>query len=76
VKQSRYASFVEATTSTVVGFIVSVGVLEIVNRLWSLALDLGDNVTITCIFTVASIIRSYGVRRFFNWYHHRDGKIV
>jgi len=67
--QSRLASFVESLASTALGFIVSMGILELVNRLWGLRLDLGDNFLITSIFTLASILRSYLVRRFFNWYH-------
>jgi len=70
--QTRFASFIESVTSTAIGFVVSMGILEIVNRLWGLALGLDDNVAITSIFTAASVLRSYLVRRGFNWWHHRD----
>jgi hypothetical protein len=76
MKQSRFASFLESVTSTAIGFVVSMLILEIVNRLWGLALGLDDNVAITSIFTAASVLRSYWVRRFFNWLHHRDKTIV
>jgi hypothetical protein len=71
MRQSRFASFVESVTSTAIGFFVSMLILEIVNRLWGLDLGLDDNVAITSIFTAASVLRSYLVRRFFNWWHHK-----
>jgi len=72
MRQSRKASMAESLASTAIGFVVSMGILEGVNQLWGLHIGLVDNVAITCLFTVASVIRSYWVRRYFNWYHHRD----
>jgi len=75
MRQSRLASAVEASTSTAVGFVVSVFVLAGVNWLWNLHLSVTDNLLITCIFTAASILRSYLVRRLFNWWHHKNEPI-
>jgi len=74
--QSRWHSFLESVISTAIGFFVSMLILEFVNRLWGLDLDLSDNVMITAIFTIASVLRSYLVRRGFNWWHHRVKTIV
>ena len=71
MKQSRKASLAESVSSTAIGFAVSMGILEGVNQVWGLDLNLVDNVAITALFTVASVLRSYLVRRFFNWWHHR-----
>jgi len=71
VKQSKRASLVESVVSTSIGFVVSMGILEGVNQIWGLRLNLTDNVAITSIFTAASVLRSYLVRRLFNWWHHR-----
>jgi hypothetical protein len=71
VKQSKKASLVESVVSTSIGFVVSMGILEGVNQIWGLSLNLTDNVAITSIFTAASVLRSYLVRRLFNWWHHR-----
>ncbi len=76
MRQSRWHSFLESVTSTAIGFFVSMLILELVNRLWGLDLNLSDNVAITSIFTAASVLRSYLVRRFFNWWHFRVEKIV
>ncbi|RPJ87103.1 MAG: hypothetical protein EHM18_02855 [Acidobacteria bacterium] len=62
----------ESLASTAIGFVVSMGILEGVNRVWGLDIGLVDNVAITSLFTVASVARSYLVRRWFNWYHHRS----
>lgn len=71
MKQSKRASLVESVVSTSIGFVVSMGILEGVNQIWGLRLNLTDNVAITSIFTAASVLRSYLVRRLFNWWHHR-----
>jgi len=73
MRQTRFASFTEAVTSTIIGFILSMFILAAVSWLWALDIDLTDNFLITSLFTVASVVRSYLVRRAFNWYHHRDG---
>jgi len=71
MKQTRTASLGESVTSTAIGFVVSMVILEAVNRLWGLSLSLTDNVAITSLFTIASVLRSYLVRRLFNWWQHR-----
>jgi uncharacterized membrane-anchored protein len=69
VSQSRLHSTVEALTGTAVGFIVSVILGMIVYPLYGHAFSLGDNIQITMIFTVASVLRGYAVRRVFNRWH-------
>lgn len=70
--QSRSFSLLETIVSTAIGFLVSMAVLELVNQAWNLQLRAHDNFLITCIFTIASLLRGYGVRRAFNWYHHKQ----
>ena len=72
MKQSRKASLAESITSTAVGFGVSLAILEGVNQVWDLSLGWDDNLVITGIFTAASVLRSYLVRRGFNWFQHRN----
>lgn len=57
--QSRLASIA-------IGFAVSVAITAVVMPAYGHAVTLADNVQITAIFTVASIVRGYFVRRFFN----------
>lgn len=69
--QSRLQSLVESAVGTAIGFIIAVLTQIVVFHLWNLKVTIWDNLAITAIFTVVSAIRSYWVRRFFNWLHHR-----
>lgn len=65
--QTRTMSMIETIASTAVGFIISWLLL------WFLSIGFGwsnsveRNTLVTLLFTVASLLRGYGVRRFFNW---------
>lgn len=75
IGQSALHSFVEAITSTVIGFIISWLTLSlIISPLFHLRTSADEDFLITCIFTVVSILRGYGIRRLFNWLHLRGGK--
>lgn len=65
--QSKWTSFQEACVGTLVGFALSL-ILQtwVINPLFNLQTHLGENLAIVAIFTLASIIRSYVLRRIFN----------
>lgn len=68
MSQSKLASLVEVATNMVVGFIVSVYAQAVIFPMYGFsALTITQNVQIVAIFTAISMIRSYLVRRFFNW---------
>lgn len=58
-------SLIETLASLVIGFAVSVVITAIVMPAYGHDVALTDNIQITAIFTVASVIRSYLVRRAF-----------
>jgi hypothetical protein len=64
--QSRGHSALEAGTNLVVGFAISVGITAVVMPAFGHHVTLGENLAITGIFTVASLLRSYALRRAFN----------
>lgn len=64
--QSRLGSLLEATTSTLVGFLVAVLTQVVVFPIYGLEVGLGGNLQIALIFTVVSVLRGYLVRRVFN----------
>ena len=64
-KQSRRMSLVEAVTNVVVGFGVALLTQIIIFPLFGLEVTLGENLAIGGLFTVASIARSYALRRVF-----------
>ena len=65
MKQSRLMSLVEAVTNVVVGYGVAVMAQIVVFPLFGLRASLTDNLLIGAIFTAASIVRSYSLRRVF-----------
>jgi len=69
--QNKKHSLIETITSTAVGFIVSLLLVNIVLPFYGFDVKLDQSVAITVIFTVASILRGYWVRRFFNHINNR-----
>jgi hypothetical protein len=68
--QRKIISLVEVTLSTAIGFTVALlAQIYIIFPLYDIEVNLWANVEITIMFTVVSVLRSYGVRRLFNWLH-------
>lgn len=67
-KQSRLGSFAESLANLGFGFLFSMAIWHfIVAPIWGLPNDAATNFWITMIYTVASIVRSYSIRRFVEW---------
>jgi hypothetical protein len=64
-KQSRRMSLVEAITNVLLGFGVALLTQIIVFPLFGFEVTLGENLAIGGLFTLASIARSYALRRVF-----------
>ena len=69
--QSRLGSLLETCAGIGIGFVVSVAITAVVMPAYGHAVTLVNNLQITMIFTVASVVRSYYVRRFFNRFARR-----
>jgi uncharacterized membrane protein YccC len=66
--QTRFSSFQEALIGTAVGFFLSLLVQQyVINPVWGFKATFADNLGIVAIFTVLSVVRSYVLRRIFNW---------
>ena len=65
--QSKKMSLIESLSSTALGFIVSVVLVNVVLPFYGFAVSYAQSIEITIIFTVASILRGYFIRRFFNY---------
>lgn len=65
--QSRRLSAIEAATNIVLGFAVSVVITALLLPAMGHQVTLSENVAMTSVFTVASFVRAYGLRRFFVW---------
>lgn len=66
MSQSRRASLIETIIGLVIGFAVSMLITAVVFPLYGLPVTLAHNVQITAIYTVASLLRGYCLRRAFN----------
>lgn len=64
--QSRSISLMEATAGTAIGFAVSLAITFTVLPAFGYEVTATDAWGITTIYTAASIVRSYAVRRAFN----------
>lgn len=64
-EQTRIGSLVEACINTAIGFLVTLVLTPIVYPLFGHAFTLVQNIGITAVFTVVSILRGYAVRRWF-----------
>jgi hypothetical protein len=71
MKQSRLASILETIGSTATGFLLSLIIQYGICWLYDLPLRLHDNLFIIAVFTVASLVRSYGWRRLMEAFHVR-----
>lgn len=67
--QSRLGSMVETVVSIAIGFCVSMVLTALVLPAYGHNVTLGQNLQITAIFTVASVLRGYFVRRLFARFH-------
>ena len=70
--QSHAHSWTEAAVNIAVGFAVSVVITALVLPAYGHHVTLSENLQITAIFTVASLLRSYALRRLFNHISTRE----
>ncbi|HWI10039.1 MAG TPA: hypothetical protein VNU48_01785 [Burkholderiaceae bacterium] len=66
MNQTRLGSLIEALFNVAIGLAVSVVANALVFPRFDFHPSLGQNVAISVIYTVISIVRSYCVRRWFN----------
>ena len=64
--QSKKHSLVESITNTFIGFFVSLLIQVVLYPIMDIPVTFGQNILITMIFTIVSIIRGYVIRRWFN----------
>ena len=76
MKQSRRMSLVEAIANVLLGFGVALLTQIIVFPLFSLKVSLGENLAIGGLFTLASIARSYTLRRTFEAIRARNAEAI
>ena len=71
-KQSRRMSLIEAIANIAVGYSVAVAMQMLVFPLFGLEASLEENLALGALFTIASVCRSYLLRRIFEALRVRD----
>lgn len=69
--QNRKSSIIETIVSTEVGFLISLLLVNTVLPLFGFNPTPSESVDIALIFTLASLLRGYGIRRLFNYLDSR-----
>jgi len=64
--QSKKQSIIESIAQTFIGLGTSIAVQLIIYPLMGIPVSLNQNIVITIVFFVVSLIRGYFVRRYFN----------
>lgn len=65
MKQSRRMSLFESITNVMIGYLLSLITQVVVFPIFQIEVSLADNMAISVIFTVVSLVRSYVLRRVF-----------
>ena len=64
--QSKKMSILEAVANLIFGYLISVLIMHFVMPLYGYYPDISTSNQMVMWFTIASFLRSYGLRRFFN----------
>jgi len=67
MSQSKKHSIIETIANTAAGFIISLLLTLYVLPVWGFDPKIGQALEMTVLYTVASLIRGYGMRRLFNY---------
>ena len=65
--QSKRMSLVEALANLIVGYLGSVAIFHLVLPLFGIYPSVGQSFSVVFIFAVWGVVKSYGIRRFFNF---------
>ena len=65
--QTSRQSAIEVLVGTAIGFLIAFLAQLFIMRLYGIPSTISQDLAITCFFTGVSILRSYAIRRFFNW---------
>lgn len=69
--QSKKGSLAEAGLNIVIGYTVAILAQMAIFPIFDVHISHAEHHMIGVLFTVVSLVRSYYVRRFFNWLHNR-----
>ena len=66
MNQTKKQSLIESITQTIIGMIVSLCIQLVIYDILNIKVTFAQNLIITFVFLVSSILRGYIIRRIFN----------
>jgi uncharacterized membrane protein len=66
MKQTKKQSVLESITNTVIGLATSFIIQVILYPIMGIPVTIFENIIITLVFFIASLVRGYVIRRYFN----------
>lgn len=72
MQQTRLGSLAESTVNVVAGYLIAVGVQFVVYPWFGIVATLGEQLAIGLVFTSASLVRGYVIRRLFERWRRRS----
>ena len=70
--QTRKQSAIEAAANILVGYTISILANFAIFPIFGWDISLGQNLLLGVFYTVVSFVRSYCIRRFYNWRHNNE----
>ncbi len=71
MSQTRKESAIEAIVNIIVGYTVNIMANFAIFPLFGWEITLQQNLMMGVFYTVVSFVRSYALRRFYNWRHRK-----
>lgn len=65
--QTKFMSWVETIINVVIGYTINVIAQAFIFPLFNIQISIYQDMLIGALFTAISIVRSFTLRRFFNW---------
>ena len=65
IKQSKLESVIEIGIGTITGMVMAFSIVQILEPFMAYQMPVADNILLTTVLTVVSLIRKYVIRRFF-----------
>jgi len=72
MSQTKLQSAIEAVTNVAVGYLINITANFLIFPLFGWQISLEQNVLLGMFYTVISLLRSYSLRRFYNWRHGKQ----
>ena len=67
MSQTKQMSFIEACINTFIGYCINIIAQLILFPIFNIHIAIHEHLLMGCVFTLISIVRSYYIRRLFNY---------